>query len=80
MVESFLSTLEHELDLNDDAETLNCPQQLSRKLAYWIDGYYNRESHRSTTGHLSPITYDQNHMNTLRLISVEPKNLSTELG
>ena len=80
VVESFLFTLKHELILNDDAETLNCPQQLIRKLAYWIDGYYNRESHRSRTGYLSPITCDQNHKNTLRLVNVEPKHLSTELG
>ena len=80
VVESFLSILKHELDLNDDAESLNCPQQLIRKLAYWIDGYYNRERHRSTTGDLSPITCDQNHINTLRIVNVEPKHLSTELG
>jgi putative transposase len=81
VVESFLSNLKHELVLNDDAETLNNPpQQLIRKLAFWINGYYNRESHHSTTGHLSPITCDQNHVNTRRLDSVEPKHLSTELG
>lgn len=71
MVETFLSTLKHEMDLNDDAKIRKYPQQLIRKLAYWIDGYYNPESHRSTTGHLSPITCGQNHINTLRLGNVE---------
>lgn len=33
VVESFLATLKHELGLNDDAETLNSPQHLIRKLA-----------------------------------------------
>ena len=50
VVESFFSTLNHELDLDDDAETLNSPQQLIRQLAFWIDGYYNRERLYSTIG------------------------------
>jgi hypothetical protein len=80
VVVSFWSTLNHELVLNDDAEALGCPPVADQKLASCIDGYFNRESHCSTTGHLSPITCDQNHISTLRLVNVEPKHLSTELG
>jgi len=43
LVESLFSTLKHELDLDDDAEIRISPQQLQRDLAFWIDGYYNRE-------------------------------------
>ena len=59
VVESFCSTLKHELDLDDDVETLNSPQQLIRQLSCWIDGYYSRERRHSTIGYLSPINYEQ---------------------
>jgi putative transposase len=42
VVETFFSTLKHELELDDDAVSLSSPQQLIRHLAFWIDGYYNR--------------------------------------
>ena len=58
VVESFFSTLKHELDLDDDAKTLLSPHQLLRQLAFWIDGYYNRERRHSTIGYLSPIDYE----------------------
>jgi hypothetical protein len=32
-----------ELDLDGDREALISPQQLQRDLAFWIEGYYNRE-------------------------------------
>ncbi|MGB7563759.1 MAG: DDE-type integrase/transposase/recombinase [Prochlorococcaceae cyanobacterium] len=70
-VESFFSTLKHELDLDDDAETLNSPQQLIRHLAFWIDDYYNRERRYSTDGNLSPIDYEQQSINTRTLTPVE---------
>ena len=72
VVESFFSTLKHELGLDDDAEILNSPQQLIRHLAFWIDGYYNRERRHSTIGYLSPIEYEQQAINTRTLTSVEP--------
>ncbi len=72
VVESFFSTLKHELGLDDDAEILNSPQQLIRKLAFWIDGYYNRERRHSTIGYLSPIDYEQQSINTRTLSPVEP--------
>ena len=72
MVESFFSTLKHELDLDDDAETLKSPQQLIRQLALWIDGYYNRERRHSTIGYLSPIDYEQQFINTRKLSPVKP--------
>jgi putative transposase len=71
VVESFFSTLKHELDLDDDAETLNSPQQLIRHLAFWIDGYYNRERRHSTIGYLSPIDCEQQSINTRTLTPVE---------
>jgi transposase InsO family protein len=58
VVESFCSTLKHELDLDDDADALFSTQQLQSRLAFWIDGYYNRERHHSTIGYLSPIDYE----------------------
>jgi transposase InsO family protein len=72
VVESFFSTLKHEMSLDDDAVTLNSPQQLIRHLAYWIDGYYNRERRHSTIGYLSPINYEQVSINTRTLTPVEP--------
>jgi transposase InsO family protein len=72
VVESFFSTLKHELGLDDAAEILNSPQQLIRQMAFWIDGYYNRERRHSTIGYLSPIDYEQQFINTRTLSSVEP--------
>jgi transposase InsO family protein len=50
---------------------LNSPQQLIRQLAFWIDGYYNRERRHSTIGYLSPIDYEQQFVNTRTLTPVE---------
>ena len=72
VVESFFSTLKHEMGLDDDAVTLNSPQQLIRQFAFWIDGYYNRERRHSTIGFLSPIDYEQQFINTRTLTPVEP--------
>ena len=72
VVESFFSTLKHELDLDDDAETLKSPQKLIRQLAFWIDGYYNRERRHSTIGYLSPIDYEQQFINTRKLTTARP--------
>ena len=71
-VESFFSTLKHELELDDDAATLNSPQQLIRHLSFWIDGYYNRERRHSTIGYVSPIDYEQQFVNSRTLTPVEP--------
>jgi transposase InsO family protein len=59
VVESFFSTLKHELEIDDNAKTLLSPQQLIRDLAFWIDGYYNRERRHSTIAYLSLIDYEQ---------------------
>ncbi len=72
VVESFFSTLKHELGLDDEAKILNSPQQLIRHLAFWIDGYYNRIRRHSTIGYLSPIDYEQQLINTRKLTPVEP--------
>ena len=60
------------MDRDDDAETLNSPQQLIRHLAFWIDCYYNRERRHSTIGYLSPINYEQQFINTRTLSPVKP--------
>jgi putative transposase len=72
VVESFFSTLTPELGLDDDAKFLISPQQLIRDLAFWIDGYYNRERRHSTIAYLSPIDYEQQFINASTLIPVEP--------
>ncbi len=72
MVESFFSTLKHELNLDDDAAILLSSRQLQRELAFWIDGYYNRERRHSTIGYSSPIDYEQQFVNTRTLTPVEP--------
>jgi transposase InsO family protein len=72
VVESFFSTLKHEPGLDDEAKILNSPQQLIRHLAFWIDGYYNRERRHSTIGYLSPIVYEQQFIDTRTLSAVEP--------
>ena len=72
VAESFFSTLKHELDLDDNAKALNSPQQLRRQLAFWIDGYYNRERRHSTIGYVSPINYEQQFISAFTLTTVEP--------
>jgi transposase InsO family protein len=72
VVESFFSTLKHELGLDDDAQILKSPQQLIRQLAFWIDGYYNRERRHSTIGYLSPIDYEQQFIAARKLTTVKP--------
>ena len=59
VVESFFSTLKRELNLDGDREVLISPQQLQRDLAFWIEGYYNRERRHSTIGYMSPIDYEE---------------------
>ena len=72
MAESFFSTLKHELDLDDDANVLNTSQQLQRKLAFWIESYYNRKRRHSTIDYLSPINYEQQFIAASTLTTVEP--------
>ena len=60
------------LGLDDDAQILKSPQQLIRHLAFWIDGYYNRERRHSTIGYLSPIEYEQQFIATRTLTTVKP--------
>ena len=69
VVESFFSTLKHELGLDDDAQILKSSQQLIRHMAFWIDGYYNRGRRHSTIGYLSPINYEQQFIAIRKLTS-----------
>ena len=72
VVESFFSTLKLELDLDDDRDVLISPQQLKRDLAFWIEGYYNRERRHSTIGYVSPIDYEQEFIAARIITSVNP--------
>ena len=72
VVESLFSTLKHELVLDDDAEIRISPQQLQRDLAFWIDGYYNRERRHSTLSYLSPIDYEQQFIAARTLTRADP--------
>jgi len=51
---------------------MNSPQQLIRHLAFWIDGYYNRERRHSTIGYLSPIDYEQQFIAPRKLTPARP--------
>ena len=72
VAESFFSTLKHELGVANAAQALLSPQQLLRQLAFWIEGYFNRERRHSTIGYLSPIDYEQQFISTRILSSVMP--------
>jgi transposase InsO family protein len=72
VVESFFSTLKLELDLDDSRDVLISPQQLQRDLAFWIEGYYNRERRHSTIGYLSPIDYEQHFIAARTVTPVNP--------
>jgi transposase InsO family protein len=60
------------LALGHAAQALLSPQQLLRLLAFWFEGYYNRERRHSTIGYFSPIDYEQQFINTRTLTPVEP--------
>ena len=72
VVESLFSTLKHELNLDGDTESSISPKQLQRDLAFWIDGYYNRERRHSTLSYLSPIDYEQRFVATRTLTHAVP--------
>jgi transposase InsO family protein len=66
-----------ELDLDDNREALISPRQLQRDLAFWIEGYYNRERRHSTISYLSPIDYEQRFIAARTLTPVNPCSVST---
>jgi putative transposase len=72
VVESFFSPMNLELDLDDDRETLISPGQLQRDLAFWIEGYDNRERRHSTIGYVSSIDYEQQFISACTLTSAKP--------
>jgi transposase InsO family protein len=72
VVVSLYSTLKLELELDDDCEVLISPQQLQRDLAFWNEGYYNRERRHSTTGYLGPIDYEQQFITARTVTCVNP--------
>ncbi|EAQ69087.1 integrase core domain protein [Synechococcus sp. RS9909] len=48
------------------------PEQLQRDLAFWIEGYYNRERRHSTIDYLSPIDYEQQFITARTFSPVNP--------
>ncbi|MFM7677036.1 MAG: hypothetical protein ACKO5F_15975 [Synechococcus sp.] len=60
------------MDLDDHREALISPQQLQRNLAFWIEGYYNRERRHSTIGYRNPIEYEQQFITASILTPVNP--------
>lgn len=69
-----------ELDLDGDREALISPQQLQRDLAFWIEGYYNRERRHSTSGYKNPIDYERVFMTSRILTFVNPRSVSAKSG
>ncbi len=59
VVESFFSTLKLELDLDEGTQKLRTPRAILRDLAFWIEGYYNRERRHSSLNFLSPIVFEE---------------------
>ncbi|MGH8990350.1 MAG: integrase core domain-containing protein [Acidimicrobiia bacterium] len=53
--ESFFSTLEHELLSRN---TFATKEEARRRVANWIDGFYNRTRRHSTCQMLSPVNYE----------------------
>lgn len=53
--ESFFSTLEHELLSRN---TFATKEEARRRVAIWIDGFYNRARRHSTCQMLSPVNYE----------------------
>ena len=72
VVESLFSTLKHELGLDDDAVARISTQRLQRDLAFWIDGYYNRERRHSKLSYLSPIDDEQQFIAARTLTYADP--------
>jgi len=80
VVESFFSTLKHELDLDAEAEDLLSSQQLQRRLDFWIGGYYNRVRLHGTIGYVSPIDYYWQFVAAFTLTPVSSCSVSTKSG
>ncbi len=71
-MECFFCTLKLELELDDNREELISHQQLQRDLAFWIEGYYNRERRHSTIGYISSTDYEHRFIATSTIMSVNP--------
>ncbi len=56
--ESFFSTLEHELLSRN---TFATRQEARRRVANWIDDFYNRTRRHSVCGMRSPLNYELEH-------------------
>jgi putative transposase len=72
VVESFFSTLKHELHHKDATEALLSSHELQRSLTFWNDGYYKRERRHTTINYPSLIDYGQQFVNTRKLESISP--------
>ena len=80
MVESIVSTLKLDLNLDDDRDVLISPKQLQRDLAFWIEGDVNGERRHSTIDHQSPIDDEQRTTVVRPLTPAQPRSLFTSLG
>ncbi len=66
VVESFFSTLKTELVYR---APLMAPQEAKIAIAQWIEVFYNRQRRHSVLGFLTPSQFEQQYLNTLKLIS-----------
>lgn len=80
VVESFLSTLKLELDLDDNREVLLVPLQLQRDLARRIDDDGNGERRHSTIGWPSPIDHEVRSTAAYIVTPAETRSVFTKSG
>ena len=66
MAESFFSTLKTELVYRTP---LMAPQEAKTTIAEWIEVFYNRQRRHSAIGFVSPVQFEQQYLNALKLIS-----------
>ena len=58
-MEIFFSTYKLENSLDDNSKVLLTPWELQSEIAYWIEGYCNRDRCYSIINYLSPIEYEE---------------------
>ena len=65
VVESFFATLKDELEILDGP--IRDPEQLLADLWSWIEGYYNRKRRHSAIGYLTPVTFEERHIEHVKV-------------
>lgn len=66
VAESFFSTLKTELVYRTP---LMAPQEAKTTIAEWIEVFYNHQRRHSAIGFISPVEFEQQYLNALKLIS-----------